>query len=95
MVKFVMPNGAEIYGAHESVECEFLSSCVIHRPSDHHMVTWGLNWRNDKQIFERLCSHGEGHPDPDQFPYWEATGQYYHFEHECDGCCIKANAEKW
>lgn len=38
--------------------------CCIHNPSDHHMRTWRQNWRGDKGVMERLCSHGIGHPDP-------------------------------
>ncbi|AMU58948.1 hypothetical protein [Mycobacteroides abscessus] len=45
--------------------------CVIHNPSDHHMRAWPLVWRNDRKLFERTCPHGVGHPDPDQFGYWE------------------------
>lgn len=45
-------------------------SCVIHNPSDHHMRAWTLNWRDDRRLFERICPHGIGHPDPDQFEFW-------------------------
>lgn len=55
--------------------------CPIHRPGEHHMVTWTLNWRNDRGIFERICPHGIGHPDPDSTrPDDDAV-------HGCDGCC--------
>jgi hypothetical protein len=45
--------------------------CVIHIPSEHHMRGWPLVWRNDRRIFERTCPHDVGHPDPDQFEFWE------------------------
>lgn len=62
--------------------------CVIHNPTDHHMRSWRLHWRDDRKIFERLCpDHGTGHPDPDQFDYWDSTGQEWQGIHGCCGCC--------
>lgn len=49
--------------------------CVIHNPSDHHMRTWPLVWRNDRKLFERTCPHGVGHPDPDQFEFWKKAAK--------------------
>lgn len=66
--------------------------CVIHNPTDHHMRTWPLHWRGDRAIFERICKHGTGHPDPDQFPYWERTGQPWQKVHGCDGCCSEGES---
>lgn len=60
--------------------------CVIHNPTEHAMSEWELHWRDDRGIFERLCpEHGVGHPDPDQFDYWRATGQ---IEQAIHGCCM-------
>lgn len=62
--------------------------CVIHRRTGHHMCFWPLHWRGDRGIFERLCPlHGIGHPDPDQGPYWKASGQDWQWVHGCCGCC--------
>ena len=62
--------------------------CVIHNRTAHHMQHWTLHWRGDRGIFERLCpDHGIGHPDPDQGPYWTATGQDWQWVHGCCGCC--------
>ena len=67
--------------------------CVIHNPTDHHMREWPLHWRNDRVLFERICPHGVGHPDPDQFAFWDrmAAKGYAMYEamgvHGCDGCC--------
>lgn len=62
-------------------------ACVIHNPTDHHMRHWNLHWRSDRGIFERICPHGVGHPDPDQFGFWKRTNQDYQSVHGCDGCC--------
>lgn len=58
--------------------------CCIHNPSDHHMKSWEMNWRGDRGIMERLCTHGVGHPDPDDLLM--RTSDSYGV-HGCDGCC--------
>jgi hypothetical protein len=62
--------------------------CVLHNPSAHHMRGWHLHWRGDRGIFERLCPHGIGHPDPDQADHWRETGRTAEGVHGCDGCCV-------
>ena len=51
------------------------------------MRGWPLLWRDLRGIFERTCEHGIGHPDPDQFDYWEKIGTSFETVHGCDGCC--------
>lgn len=78
--------GITLKNVHErNAICE--KGCVIHNPTEHHMSKWKLHYRADRNIFERICDHGIGHPDPDQFPYWKATDQSYEAVHGCDGCC--------
>ena len=57
--------------------------CCVHNPSDHHMRDWPQNYRIDNGVTERICSHGVGHPDPDQT--WPKDDP--HWIHGCDGCC--------
>lgn len=57
-------------------------ACVVHRPSDHHMRAWPTHWRVDRQIMERICPHGTGHPDPDG--HYRSASETLH---DCDGCC--------
>jgi hypothetical protein len=52
------------------------------------MRGWTLHWRGDRGIFERICEHGVGHPDPDQFDYWIETRQKHQMVHGCCGCCV-------
>lgn len=73
----------------ENPQCH--NGCVIHHRTGHHMAHWQLHWRGDRGIFERICPHGIGHPDPDQYPYWRATDQMWQTVHGCDGCCRKEN----
>lgn len=56
--------------------------CTIHNRSDHHMRDMPQHWRGDRNIMERICSHGVGHPDPDEI----ASNTI----HGCcsDGCCM-------
>lgn len=67
---------------HSFRECS--GRCPLHFPTQHHMRTWRMNWRPDRGIMERICTHGVGHPDPDGRRIWlgEDSGV-----HGCDGCC--------
>jgi hypothetical protein len=78
--------GTQLRNVHRTEFCGG-GDCVIHNPSNHHMATWPLIWRDDVCLFERLCAHGTGHPDPDQFSYWRRSAQEYKAIHGCDGCC--------
>lgn len=67
--------------------------CVIHNPSNHSMTHFPTNWRDDRKLMERICSHGVGHPDPDDIAH---KRKLYGHEvadletvHGCDGCCLK------
>ena len=62
-------------------------ACVVHNPTDGVHRKLPLHWRDDRGIFERICKHGIGHPDPDQFPYWEATDQEGQRVHGCSVSC--------
>jgi len=73
-------------GLHSPNQCAG-QVCIIHRPTEGPHRTQLLIWRTDRGIFERICKHGVGHPDPDQNEYWEATGQTHQRMHGCDGCC--------
>jgi hypothetical protein len=77
-----------LYNLHPQERCAG-RPCVIHNPSDHHMKDWPLNWRADKSQMERLCSHGTGHPDPDDLDYHKSQGRDWMSVHGCDGCCIE------
>lgn len=69
---------------HDRSKCEGCF-CPIHTPSDHHMRDWPLHWRGDRSIMERMCPHGIGHPDPDDFKI--KTSIHDDGTHGCDGCC--------
>lgn len=65
-------------------------TCCIHNPSDHPMRAFPQLWRGDRQLMERVCPHGVGHPDPDDLDYkrrlrGEAYARYEGI-HGCDGC---------
>jgi hypothetical protein len=61
--------------------------CSRHHPSNHHMRTWPKVWRAFYGYSDRMCSHGVGHPDPDDVVHLQALGEV-RTEHACDGCCI-------
>ena len=58
--------------------------CTMHNLSDHHMRSFPQLWRYDRGIMERVCPHGVGHPDPDDFKCKTIKGESVH---GCDGCC--------
>lgn len=58
--------------------------CTIHNRSDHSMRSFPQNWRGDRGIMERICPHGIGHPDPDEY---KLTLSPHEGIHGCDGCC--------
>jgi hypothetical protein len=72
---------------HPASSCRRDEACVIHRPTIHHMAKWPIFWREDRGIVERMCEHGVGHPDPDQWPYWRRMGRMHEQVHGCCGCC--------
>ena len=61
--------------------------CSRHHPSDHHMRTWPKVWRDFYGFSDRMCSHGVGHPDPDDVVHLQALGGAC-TAHACDGCCV-------
>jgi hypothetical protein len=65
--------------------------CTIHNRSDHHMRKYPQHWREDRTIMERICEHGVGHPDPDEYRInvLSATSAHY-----CDGCCASVEWDK-
>lgn len=63
-------------------------NCVLHNPSNHHMRDWDINVRWDKgMLFERLCEHEVGHPDPDSVAFFEEIGIEGMDVHGCCGDC--------
>lgn len=75
----VAPDGTEMR-VHPRSACETRDApCVIHKPSDHHMRDWPLNFRGDTGVMERICPHGWGHPDPDHMAYVRSLTP----EHKC------------
>lgn len=81
--------GERTLRVHNRKHCEG-QYCSIHNPSNHHMVSWTLNWRGDRGIMERLCPHGIGHIDPDDAEYRKRRDgvNYDTGIHGCDGCCV-------
>lgn len=61
-------------------------NCWVHSPSEHHMVSWPIDWGAETRTAHRLCSHGTRHPDPDDVSFNARTGRDV-TRHQCDGCC--------
>lgn len=84
--RWMLDHDVHLWDVHPGSQCAG-RPCVLHNPTDHHMSGWRLHYRDDRNIFERICPHGIGHPDPDQEEYWESIGQSAQGIHGCDGCC--------
>lgn len=72
-------------------ERECLPPCPVHAPSEHPLSTAPLNWREDRRLWERICDHGCGHPDPDDVAFKRATMMPEVFRmnaFEIHGCCL-------
>lgn len=83
--KYVTDYGEHLTNVHDREDCQgkfpwdTKYPCPIHNQSDRAKSIGKQHWRNDKGMMERICSHGIGHPDPDDM---FADGV-----HGCDGCC--------
>lgn len=77
---------------HNKADCKG-DNCVIHNPSNHCMIEFPTHWRADRHLMERICPHGIGHPDPDDFSFkklhMNPSHSKYESMHGCDGCCSK------
>ena len=75
---------------HPPTACAQDNACCVHRPSQHHMRDWPLQWRADTKVMERLCPNGVGHPDPDHLAHVRRrnpTEAELQAVHGCCGCC--------
>ena len=79
--------GPHVLRVHAASKCAGDDTCCIHKPSEHHMRGWAMNWRGDAGVMERLCPHGVGHPDPDALAFQIRSGNEWAAIHGCDGCC--------
>lgn len=75
--------GLDMLTVHDRSRCAG-EPCTIHNPSDHPMRDFPQLWRADRQIMERTCPHGVGHPDPDDLTVRTTR---HGGVHGCDGCC--------
>ena len=83
MEKIQLENSDMILSAHDAGKCNG-DICTLHKRTNHHMRSFPQHWRSDRGIMERICTHGVGHPDPDD---WKCMNSEYERIHGCDGCC--------
>jgi len=81
--KHYLENTETRFFVHRHTQCQG-QICTIHNRTDHLMRSFPQSWRSDRMIIERICPHGIGHPDPDE--YRLLTGKDDGI-HGCDGCC--------
>lgn len=96
-----LEDGDFLLKVHHGSKCKG-RPCVIHNPTEHGMRKLPLHYRADRNIFERICSHGVGHPDPDQRDYFYEQGfnsvevcDHGDLIQDCrDGCVEETTAEE-
>ncbi len=94
-LKQLRESGISLGYTHSPFSCIDPERCCIHNPSDHSMRSFPMHWRRDRQLMERICPHGIGHPDPDHMHYVRAVrgGKLAQLEgiHGCDECCCRSH----
>lgn len=80
----VLENTETVIWTHTKDRCIHPERCTIHHRTDHIMRNYPQYWRSDRGIMERICTHGIGHPDPDDIT---VILNPYEGTHGCDGCC--------
>lgn len=82
--RILLENTSTYLDCHEEDVC-CGGVCSLHRRTTHHMRKYRQHWRADRLVMERICEHGLGHPDPDDYTL---TGRAQMGAlHACDGCC--------
>lgn len=61
-------SGQLVQEIHPKAWCS--GTCVVHRPSRHHMRKLELSFDMERKSFQRTCEHGALHCDPDEQTYW-------------------------
>lgn len=56
----------QLYAVHNESLCKG-RHCSLHNRSDHVLRHAPQHWRSDRGFMERICEHGCGHPDPDDY----------------------------
>lgn len=72
-------------------------NCSIHNPSAHPLKNAPTVWRDDLKMMERICTHGVGHPDPDDVAYNVGIlgkDENVYASHGCDGCCTNSKVQE-
>jgi len=89
IMPYTSPNDSKGYlnTAHMSALCAS-QPCAVHgHPSAHSLKDAPLEWNVELCILERICEHGNHHPDFDSAQYLHAIGKENSNRHICDGCC--------
>lgn len=75
---FIDDFGNYIINVHRMEDCSGI--CTIHYHTMHPLKNRPLLWRNDRAIFEHICTHDVGHPCPDSLGLDDGI-------HGCCGIC--------
>lgn len=82
--RVLLENTKTYITCHDSDQC-WGEVCSLHNRTAHHMRKYRQHWRGDRYLMERICEHGVGHPDPDDYTIMSRSPGAG--VHGCDGCC--------
>ncbi|NJK88568.1 MAG: hypothetical protein HC923_03650 [Myxococcales bacterium] len=80
-----LEHSREVITHHNAADC-IDERCTVHNRSNHSMRHFPQHYREDNGLMERICPHGIGHPDPDD---WKVIEKPEWRVHGCDGCCAE------
>jgi hypothetical protein len=81
-----LENSDHVIATHTIDKCRG-RACAIHNRSDHTMRAWPQHWRGDRQLMERICPCGVGHPDPDHMSWIRSVDPARAEWEGIHGCC--------
>lgn len=96
--EYVTDTGQKLWRVHPATACNG-RICDIHNPPQGLPESgWPTHWRADRQLMERICPHGIGHPSKSHMAYLFEQDVHngtdhanYEGIHGCDGCCVGEN----
>ena len=78
-----------LFNVHRRSQCAG-DPCVLHEPSDHHMLWWEPVFDQSTGLISRFCpEHHVAHPDPDSWAWVSKVAGHRIGRHVCKCVCCK------
>lgn len=83
----LLESGQTLVNVHPRLECVG-EWCPIHRPMPGPWSNWPRQWSDERDIMERVCPHGIGHPVAEMYQWAMERGRGFDLVHGCCSSCI-------